>query len=117
MTRWRTRASSSAKPLARSWISRGAVGLVALALVAVGLAGTVRYLSNFWMFRGFPPPKTRATFAPRARAERFYVASAALGGHRQSVDVYLPPGYRIHPHERYPVMYLSTDFPAGPAHS
>ena len=34
---------------------------------------------------------------------RFYVASAALGGRRQPVDVYLPPGYRSHPHRRYPV--------------
>ena len=51
---------SPGKPLARSRLSRGAVALALAGLVAVGLAGTARYLSNFWLYRGFAPPQDPA---------------------------------------------------------
>jgi S-formylglutathione hydrolase FrmB len=42
------------------------------------------------------------------------VASAALGGRRQPVDLYLPPGYAQHPARRYPVLYLLHGVPGRP---
>jgi enterochelin esterase-like enzyme len=84
----------------------------AAALVAVGLVGAFRYLQNFWLYRGFPAPKDPALVQP-GQAERFYVASAALG-RRQPVDVYLPPGYRSDGTVRYPVLYLLHGFPGRP---
>ena len=50
----------------------------------------------------------------RGTTTRFYVASPALGGRRQPVDVYLPPGYAAHPHRRYPVLYLLHGVPGRP---
>src|ERR687883_572283 len=50
----------------------------------------------------------------QGRALRIEVASAALGGRHQPVDVYLPPGYASHPHERYPVLYLLHGEPGRP---
>jgi enterochelin esterase-like enzyme len=89
-------------------------GVVAAgALVCVGLVGATRYWRNFWLYRGFPPPRDPA-FVTAGTASRFYVSSAALGGRRQPVDVYLPPGYRSHPDARYPVMYLLHGFPGRP---
>jgi enterochelin esterase-like enzyme len=91
-----------------------AAGLVAAgALVGVGLVGATRYWRNFWLYRGFPAPHDPA-FVAAGTASRFYVSSEALGGRRQPVDVYLPPGYRSDPARRYPVMYLLHGFPGRP---
>ena len=46
--------------------------------------------------------------------QRLYVASAALGGRRQPVDVYLPPRYDARPTRHYPVFYLLHGFPGRP---
>ena len=89
-------------------------GLVAL-FVAVGALGVYRYARGFWLYRGFPPPSDPAFVSTKGTAERLYVASPALGGRRQPVDVYLPPGYRTSPHRRYPVFYLLHGFPGRPA--
>jgi enterochelin esterase-like enzyme len=43
-----------------------------------------------------------------------YVASPALGGRRQPVDAYLPPGYTQDPRRRYPVVYLLHGVPGRP---
>jgi enterochelin esterase-like enzyme len=94
-----------------------AVGLTVLALtgfVAVGGAGVARYLTNYWLYRGFPPPKDPAFVHETGTTARFYVQSPALGGRRQPVDVYLPPGYAADPHRRYPVLYLLHGFPGRP---
>jgi enterochelin esterase-like enzyme len=93
--------------------ARLAAALGAAALVAFGLLGAVRYLQNFWLYRGFPPPKDPA-LVQAGHAERMYVTSAALGGRRQPVDVYLPPGYEAAGTARYPVMYLLHGFPGRP---
>lgn len=82
--------------------------------VAVGGVGVARYLRNYWLYRGFPPPKDPAFVHTRGTTTRFYVQSAALGGRRQPVDVYLPPGYAAHPRRRYPVFYLLHGFPGRP---
>ena len=92
-------------------------GLAAAALavfLAGGLVGTYRYVDNYWLYRGYPPPQDPAFVRAQGTTARFYLASAALGGRRQPVDVYLPPGYASHPHRRYPVFYLLHGMPGRP---
>jgi enterochelin esterase-like enzyme len=88
-------------------------GLIAVFL-AVGSLGIYRYARGFWLYRGFPPPSDPAFVTSKGTTERLYVASAALGGRRQPVDVYLPPGYGSSPERRYPVFYLLHGFPGRP---
>jgi enterochelin esterase-like enzyme len=97
----------------RTALVAAAAGL-ALGFVAVGLFGAERYGWNYWLYRGFDPPRDPAFVLARGRSERFYVRSTALGGRSQPVDVYLPPGYASSPHERYPVVYLLHGFPGRP---
>jgi len=87
------------------------VTLAVCAFVPLGLLGTVRYLNNFWLYRGFPPPKDPAFVTKLGSTETISVSSAALGGRRQQVLVYLPPGYTQHTARRYPVFYLLHGFP------
>lgn len=89
-----------------------AVGL--LAFLAIGALGLYRYVDNYWVYRGFAPPRDPAYVTAQGSTQRFYVASAALGGRRQPVDVYLPPGYATHPRRRYPVLYLLHGVPGRP---
>jgi enterochelin esterase-like enzyme len=90
-----------------------AAGLVAV-FVAIGAVGVYRYARGFWLYRGFPPPSDPAFVSSKGTAERIYVASPALGGRSQPVDVYLPPGYARFPRRRYPVFYLLHGFPGRP---
>lgn len=90
----------------------GGVAVVVLAaFLAVGAAGAVGYVRGFWLYRGFPPPREASFVTEKGRAVRIEVASPALGGRRQPVYVYLPPGYDLHPHRRYPALYLLHGFP------
>jgi len=91
------------------------VAAVVAAFVPVGLVGTARYLNNFWLYRGYPPPKDPAFVTQRGTAQAISVASPALGGRLQQVIVYLPPGYANQPGRRYPVFYLLHGFPGRPA--
>src|SRR5262249_43236850 len=68
------------------------IGSVVL-FVLVGGLGTFRYLRGFWLYRGFPPPRDPAYVQTPGTVQHFTVASPALGGRRQQVFVYLPPGY------------------------
>lgn len=103
--------SASALPVPpRGW----AAGAALLLFAAVGLLGVYRYVDNYWVYRGFAPPRDAAFVKTRGTATRFYLASAAIGGRRQPVDVYLPPGYATHPHRRYPVFYLLHGVPGRP---
>ncbi len=91
--------------------------LLALAVavpVTIGLIGAYRYVDNYWAYRGFQPPHDPAYVTVAGTAVRFEVESAALGGRRQPVDVYLPPGYSSHPLRRYPVLYLLHGEPGRP---
>jgi enterochelin esterase-like enzyme len=90
------------------------VGLALAGFVAVGALGLYRYLDNYWLYRGFKPPRDPSYVRAHGTSERFYLASPALGGRRQPVDVYLPPGYRTHPNRRYPVLYLLHGVPGRP---
>jgi enterochelin esterase-like enzyme len=98
--------------LAPSW-ARAAL-VAAAAFVAVGAVGLYRYVDNYWAYRGFAPPRDAAFVHVEGTAGRFYLQSAALGGRRQPVDVYLPPGYAQHPARRYPVFYLLHGVPGRP---
>jgi enterochelin esterase-like enzyme len=91
-----------------------AVALLA-AFLAVGSVGVYRYVENYWVYRGFAPPRDPAYVHVEGTTARFYVASPALGGRRQPVDVYLPPGYAAHPRRHYPVLYLLHGVPGRPA--
>jgi enterochelin esterase-like enzyme len=83
-------------------------------LLAFGLLGAYRYVDNYWLYRGFSKPADPAYVHSRGTAVWMDVASPALGGRRQPVDVYLPPGYVTHPHRRYPVLYLLHGEPGRP---
>jgi len=109
----------TAGTLGTAWQSatvRTAAGLAALAtFVAVGAVGLYRYIDNYWLYRGFAPPRDPAYVHVRGTTLQIGVTSAALGGRTQPVDVYLPPGYAAHPHRRYPVLYLLHGEPGRPA--
>jgi enterochelin esterase-like enzyme len=95
--------------------ARLGVVLAALAaFLAIGFVGIYRYVDGYWLYRGFARPQDPAFVHVRGRAIRIEVSSAALGGRRQPVDVYLPPGYAAHPHKRYPVLYLLHGEPGRP---
>jgi enterochelin esterase-like enzyme len=97
------------RPTSRAWPA------AALALfLAVGCVGMYRYVANYWAYRGFAPPHDAQFVKVRGSADRFFVASPALGGRRQPVDVYLPPGYATHPLRHYPVLYLLHGVPGRP---
>jgi enterochelin esterase-like enzyme len=88
--------------------------LVLAAFVAVGGVGVYRYVDNYWLYRGFPPPKDPAYVTEHGTEETVSVTSAAIGGRSQRVVVYLPPGYADNPQRRYPVMYVLHGFPGEP---
>jgi enterochelin esterase-like enzyme len=94
------------------WIAGATTAIVA---ISGGLIGTYHYLDNYWLYRGFAPPKDPAFVTAKGTFTSFNVTSAALGGRSQPVDVYLPPGYAAHPADRYPVVYLLHGFPGVPS--
>jgi enterochelin esterase-like enzyme len=96
------------------FVRTGVVVAALAAFLSVGFLGVYRYVDGYWLYRGFPRPHDAAFVHLVGRAVRIEVASAALGGRRQPVDVYLPPGYGSHPRERYPVLYLLHGEPGRP---
>jgi enterochelin esterase-like enzyme len=104
--------SSSVLPAPRrGWLAGAALAT----FLAIGLIGAYRYVNNYWVYRGFAPPRDAAFVKTHGAVAHIAVASAALGGRRQPVDIYLPPGYSAHPNRRYPVLYLLHGFPGRPA--
>ncbi len=89
--------------------------MVALIPCAVGLFGVYRYIDNFWLYRGYSPPREPSFVVMRGHTEVIKVASPALGGRSQRVYVYLPPGYDgLRLHRGYPVLYLLHGTPGRP---
>lgn len=84
-----------------------------LAFLTVGFLGAYRYVDGFWLYRGFPPPRDPAYVRVQGTQQTIYVRSPALGGRKQQVVVYLPPGYAVN-RQRYPVLYLLHGFPGNP---
>jgi enterochelin esterase-like enzyme len=93
---------------------RVVTGSVIGALLVVGALGAYRYANGFWLYRGFAPPTESAAARNRGTLQTIRVRSAAIGGRRQEVLVYLPPGYATHPYRRYPVLYLLHGVPGQP---
>lgn len=107
-------AGRGSRPRRRA-VARLAVAAAALGFVAAGLLGAYRYVEGFWLYRGYPAP-AEPSFADRAGTTlKLHIASPALGGRRELVYVYLPPGYREQTGRRYPVLYLLHGFPGRPA--
>ena len=89
---------------------RASAGLLAAAIVAIGLIGSYSYWENYYVTRGFAAPKRLSGSKPgRLFKVRFF--SPALG--RQSdYMVYLPAGYSRT--DRLPVFYLLHGIPGRP---
>ena len=97
----------------RRWPAAVAVVLVVAALTVAGVAGLSRYVSGFWLCRGFAPPSTPHSVVVKTASgtrrvavalpsiQGISVASRALAGYRDQVQVVLPPGYFAHPNQRY----------------
>jgi len=90
------------------------LAVAAAAFATVGIVGAYHYVDNYWLYRGFEPPRDPGYVTTRGTAIRIEVASAALGGRHQPVDVYLPPGYSTHAGRRYAVLYLLHGEPGRP---
>jgi hypothetical protein len=52
--------------------------------LAAGAAGLYRYIDNYWLYRGFGPPRDPAFVKERGTTEQISVTSAALGGRTQT---------------------------------
>jgi enterochelin esterase-like enzyme len=108
---------------ARRWLVVALSAIVIAMLAATGLVGASRYISTFWLNRGFAPPSAPPSVTVRGPGgtrqvpvvlpmlQNITVRSPALGGYPDPVLVLLPPGYASHPHQRYPVLYLLHGFP------
>jgi hypothetical protein len=57
------------------------VALVATAAaLTAGLAGVYRYLDNFWLYRGYPPPRDPAWIKEHGTVQTIAVRSSAIPG-------------------------------------
>ena len=108
----RPAAASGASSSATAWVAASAAGLILF--LGGGALGAYRYLWNYWTYRGFAPTHDPAYVAHAGSEVTLHVASPALGGRRQEVVVYLPPGYDASPTRRYPVLYLLHGSPGTP---
>jgi enterochelin esterase-like enzyme len=111
----------------RRWLLAAVLTLLCAGLAVAGILGAARYVSTFWLYRGFAAPTLPRTIVVHrhgmtqrvpvipATVRQIGVASPALGGYRDPVDVVLPPGYADHPDRRYPVLYLLHGFPGDPS--
>jgi len=95
-----------------AWVAASVAGLILF--LGGGALGAYRYLWNYWTYRGFAPTHDPAYVAHPGTEVTLHVASPALGGRRQEVVVYLPPGYAASPTRRYSVLYLLHGSPGTP---
>jgi enterochelin esterase-like enzyme len=100
--------------LARTYVLPSLAALVACSLVGLGGLGAWRYFENYWVYRGFAPPRDPASVSIPGTLDRIGVPSPALGGRTQEAYVYLPTGYGSSGARRYPVIYLLHGFPGRP---
>ena len=106
---------------------RAAIALLCAALVVAGALGVLRYVSTYWLYRGFARPVLPRSVVVRqhgvarrvavipASVHQITIVSRALGGYPDPVDVVLPPGYASHSSRRYPVLYLLPGTPGYPS--
>ena len=108
----------------RRWLTGLAAGVLIATLAVAGAFGVSRYVSTFWLYRGFPAPTMphsvvaagggRHVPVTAPAVQSITVPGPALGGYADPVYVVLPPGYASHPRQRYPVLYLLHGFPGLP---
>ncbi len=103
-----------------------AIVVVCIGLVLAGIVGTVRYVTTFWLYRGFAAPKlahsvvvhkhgvTKHVAVVPVTVQQITITSPAIGGYADTVVVVLPPGYASDPARRYPVLYLLHGVPGNP---
>ena len=115
------------RPALRRRLAVTAAVAVFAALTVAGVFGAARYVSAFWLYRGFPPPSMprsvvvvgpgggRQVPVVPPTVQNITVSSPALGGYADQVYLVLPPGYASHPGQRYAVLYLLHGFPGEPA--
>ena len=108
----RVQALTHSRQRATDW---GVALPVLLIFLGVGALGVYRYVDNYWLYRGYAPPRDPAFVRVHGQQETVTVKSPALGGRSQQVLVYLPPGYSANPSRRYPVIYLLHGFPGRPS--
>jgi enterochelin esterase-like enzyme len=90
------------------------LGLVAAAWGIAGAAGAYQYVHEYWLYRGFPAPRTpHGIPAGRTRVVHFW--SEALRQPRAYL-VYTPPHYAVEAAHgrRFPVIYLLHAPPGRP---
>lgn len=92
---------------------RAAAALGAVWLLC-GLVGVGTYISRYYDYRGFPPPKDPVGIAP-GRLQTMHFYSTALH-QRRAYLAYLPPGYdaAAATGRRFPVIYLLHAPPGRP---
>ncbi len=105
---------AEAGSLARRTLATVAPVVVLAVFLTGGGLGVYRYLWNYWVYRGFAPPHDPAYITKTGTTDTLQLASPAVGGRRQEVVVYLPPGYDSQPEHRYPVLYLLHGSPGTP---
>jgi enterochelin esterase-like enzyme len=93
---------------------RRALFVLASAWVLAGGYGVSAYVHDYWVYRGFGPPRDPPGVA-RGSLRAVPMHSDALGGER-SYDVYLPPGYAASAARgrRFGVLYLLHGAPGWP---
>jgi enterochelin esterase-like enzyme len=86
-----------------------------VAWLAVGIFGTWRYLDDYFVYRGFPPPVTPKG-VPAGTVTTFQFLAPALR-EQSTALVYLPPGYAraVARGRRFGVMYLLHGSPGTAA--
>jgi enterochelin esterase-like enzyme len=106
---------ADAIPALRLRARRPSLRLVAIAVALVwlgaGLAGGWLYVHRYEIYRGFPPP-VRPAGVSVGHPVRIAFHSAALG-RRETILVYLPPGYRrmAAAGRRFPALYILHGHP------
>jgi enterochelin esterase-like enzyme len=102
-------------PLKRpAWLPAAATLAAVLVFVLGGAWSLYGYVDQYIRYRGFGPPVSTVALSQQGRIVSFSFTSRALAGRRVTPLVYLPAGYRTHPHRRYPVLYLLHGTPGDP---
>lgn len=91
-------------------MSRRIVAPLVVGWLIVGGFGAWAYAHDYYVYRGFGPPRNPPGVAA-GRVVRVSFHSAALQAQR-SYDIYLPPGYA--PGRRFDVLYLLHGSPGAP---
>lgn len=103
-------------PTSTRFPSRRTVVLLAvlIAWAVIGIFGVTRYLSNYWLYRGFPAPTVPAGVAA-GTIKPVHFFSQSLG-HKVTYDIFLPPHYAAQAAHgrRFPVVYLLHPPPGLP---